>query len=139
MVDKSIIILYTASGCFVHSKRGGTLMWSIGFGSGEKTVESLFVLRIIFHKTILSEDDSNLIQSLFKEFSSVVDFRPIDFTNGKVEYRAEFKDTCVCQKSALGWNLILFFADRWQEVEKAEIEYDGKKVKIFPIDVGMCS
>lgn len=121
-------------------------MWSelgSGFGSGEKNVELPFVLRIVFHKKVMTEGGSNLIGLLFDEFSEVANFRLADYADGKVTYRVEFrKPECGCQKSAFGWNLILFFSgsESWQDVKNAEIDFEGKTVKIFPVDgIGTCS
>jgi hypothetical protein len=116
-------------------------MYTVGFDAGEKNVDPSFILRIEFHKKVMTESSSNLIKLLFDEFSGIADLHLRDYENGKVEYRVEFKKPeCECQKPAFGWNLILFFSDSWQEVKNAEIDFGEKKVKIFPVDgIGTCS
>ena len=103
--------------------------------------ESLVDIRVDFHKETKREVRRSIIYSLLIEFYDIFEWYEwfsSDPKNGNV--CLTLKETmCECQKSAFGWDLILFFADRWQEVKNVEIEFDGKKVKIFPLDVGTCS
>jgi len=102
-----------------------------------------FYIGIEFQKDVNLLKESYLYDDLIDEFYEIMNF-VIEETGPSAVLSVNFEKTgtgseCECQKSGFCWDLIMFFADRWQEVKSVEIENGDTTIKIFPVDRGMCS
>jgi hypothetical protein len=100
----------------------------------------VFLLRVVFHNDTTEEERISFIRSFDDKHKNAVEYIS-SWCYHHVDWcvRLAFKESkCECHKVDF-WDLILFFADSWQEVQIVEIEFDGKKIKVFPLDVGTCS